>query len=218
MSVLGPTDRRFRLSTSVLDIPDSVYRTVCIKLNSKDEICQNDYRMLCECLGYDDTMARGLEQPTTVNPTDELLWMWSKRDADKATVGKLINLLEEKDLRRTDVVEILKDWVKEDPHSRLSTRANDIPHITKSRICLKLKIEDILWWRDYRMLAEKLKYNRNEIESLKQGKADPTGALIKMWCQENGPLTVSSLIELLTGKRGDVVKVLENWVDGKKDL
>ena len=215
MSVWKPGDlRSFRLSTNVLDIPGSVYRTVCIKLNSKDEIFHRDYRMLCEDLGYSDTIARGLEQPTSANPTDELLWMWSKRDADKATVEKLINLL--KDLSRMDVVKILEDWVKGDPHSRLSTRATDIPRRIKSKICLLLNIKDELWWKDYRMLAEKLTYNRDETESLEQGKADPTDALINMWCRENGPLTVSRLIGLLEGKREDVVTVLEDWVDGKK--
>lgn len=214
---MGPRDfRSFRLSTDVLNIPNSVYRTVCIKLNSKDEMFLNDYRMLCEDLGYSNTEARGLEQPTTANPTDELLWMWSTRDADKATVGNLINLLKEEDLSRMDVVEILVDWVKGDPHSRLSTRANDIPHLIKSRICLKLNIIDHMRCQDYRMLAEKLKYNRDEIEGLKQGKADPTDALIKMWCKKNGPLTVSRLIELLKRKREDVVMVLEDWVDGIK--
>lgn len=176
----------------------------------------NDYRMLCEDLGYSNTEARGLEQPTTANPTDELLWMWSTRDADKATVGNLINLLKEEDLSRMDVVEILEDWVKGDPHSRLSTRANDVPRRIKSRICLKLNIIDHTRCQDYRMLAEKLKYNRDEIEGLKQGKADPTDALIKMWCKKNGPLTVSRLIELLKRKREDVVMVLEDWVDGIK--
>lgn len=214
VSVLGTRDlRRSRLLTSVLEIPDSVYRTVCIKLNSKDEIFLKDYRMLCEDLGYNNTVARGLEQPTTANPTYELLWMWSLRDADEATVGNLINLLREEDLKRTDVVNILKDWVEGDPHSRLSTRANDIPRSVKSQICLKLNIEDMLW-KDYRMLAEKLKFNRDEIEGLKQGKADPTNALIQMWCKENGPLTVSKLIELLKEKREDVVTVLWDWVDG----
>lgn len=216
LSVLRPRDlRSSRLSTNVLDIPGSVYHTVCIKLNSKDEMFFNDYRMLCEDLGYNDTVARGLEQPTTSNPTDELLWNWSTRDADKATVGKLINLLKDEDLNRMDVVEILKGWVQEDPYSRLSTRVIDIPRHIKGQICCKLNIEDT-FYRDYRMLAQKLKYKRDYWEGLKQGKADPTDTLIKMWCKTNGPLTVSRLIELLKGKREDVVTILEDWVDGLK--
>ncbi|XP_068700046.1 uncharacterized protein [Montipora foliosa] len=217
VSVLRPRDlRSSRLSTNVLDIHGSVYRTVCIKLNSKDEMFFNDYRMLCEDLGYNETVARGLEQPTTSNPTDELLWNWSTRDADKATVGKLIDLLKDEDLNRMDVVEILEGWVQEDPHIRLLTRAIDIPRHIKGPICCKLNIEDTLLYRDYRMLAQKLNYKRDHWEGLKQGKADPTDTLIKMWCKKNGPLTVSRLIKLLIGKREDVVMILEDWVNGLK--
>ncbi|XP_067049599.1 uncharacterized protein [Acropora muricata] len=216
LSVLRPRDlRSSRLSTDVLDIPGYVYRTVCIKLNSKDEISFNDYRMLCEDLGYDATVARGLEQPTTSNPTDELLWDWSKRDADKATVEKLIDLLKDEDLKRMDVVKILEGWVQKGPYSRLSARVMDIPRHIKGEICCKLNIEDT-FYRDYRMLAQKLNYNRDYLEGLKQGKADPTDTLIKMWCNKNGSLTVSKLIELLKEKREDVVMILENWVNGLK--
>ena len=216
MSVLRPRDlRSSRLSSDVLDIPGYVYRTVCIKLNSKDDYFFNDYRILCQALGYDETVARGLEQRTTSNPTGELLWNWSKRDADKATVKNLIDLLNDKDLHRMDVVEILEGWVQKGPYSRLSTRVIDIPRDIKAEICLKLNIEDS-FNKDYRMLAQKLDYTRDDCEGFKQGKADPTDTLIKMWCQKNGPLTVSKLIELLKEKREDVVMILENWVNGLK--
>jgi len=215
--VLRPGVVQSRLQTNVLDIPNALYRTVCIKLNSKDEISFNDYRMLCEKLGYDQTVARGLEQATTVNPTDELLWTWRTTRAHEATVEKLINLLKEEDFCRMDVVTILEDWVQNGPSSRLSTQPIDIPHDIRSKICLSLNIEDTSY-RDYRMLGEKLGYNRDKIEGLKQGKANPTDTLIQKWCKENGLLTVSKLIELLKKERMDVVGVLENWVYGKRGL
>ncbi|XP_044164845.1 uncharacterized protein LOC122948815 isoform X1 [Acropora millepora] len=216
LSVLRPRDpRSSRLSTNVLDIPGYVYRTVCIKLNSKDDIFLNDYRMLCEDLGYEATVARSLEQPTTSNPTDELLWNWSEKDADKATVEKLIDLLKEEDLERMDVVEILEGWVQKGPYSRLSTRVIDIPRDIKAEICCKLNIEDS-FYRGYRTLAQKLDYTRDDCEGLKQGKADPTDTLIKMWSKRDADkATVEKLIDLLKDedlKRMDVVEIIEGWV------
>lgn len=214
--VLRPRVVQSRLQSNVLDIPLSVYRTVCIKLNSKDELFFNDYRMLCEKLGYGARVARGLEAERTENPTDELLWTWCTTRAHEATVEKLINLLKEEDFRRMDVVEILEDWVQEGPSSRLSTQPIDIPRHIISKICLYLNITDNIHYKDYRMLGEKLGYNKDQREGFKQGKADPTDKLIQMWCRKNGPLTVSRLIELLKEERMDVVEVLEDWVMEKE--
>ncbi|XP_067029842.1 uncharacterized protein [Acropora muricata] len=210
------TDKQEKnLSTDVLDIPGYVYRTVCIKLNSKDDYSFNDYRILCQALECDEALPRRLEQRTTSNPTDELLWDWSKRDADKATVEKLIDLLKDEDLNRMDVVEILEGWVQKGPYSRLSTRVIGIPRDIKAEICCKLNIEDS-FYRGYRTLAQKLDYTRDDCEGLKQGKADPTDTLIKMWSKRDADkATVEKLIDLLKDEdlnRMDVVEILEGWV------
>ncbi|XP_067049588.1 uncharacterized protein [Acropora muricata] len=210
------TDKQEKnLSTDVLDIPGYVYRTVCIKLNSKDDYFFNDYRILCQALECDEAVARGLEQRTTSNPTDELLWDWSKRDADKATVEKLIDLLKDEDLKRMDVVKILECWVQKGPYSRLSARVMDIPRHIKGEICCKLNIEDS-FYRGYWTLAQKLDYTRDDCEGLKQGKADPTDTLIKMWSKRDADkATVEKLIDLLKDEdlnRMDVVEILEGWV------
>lgn len=217
--VLRSGEVESRLQTNVLAIPRAVYRKVCIKLNSKDDVFFNDYRMLCEKLGYDQSVVRGLEQEMRVNPTDELLLDWSNEHGSEATVEKLINLLKEKDsdFYRGDVVEILEGWVQEDRSSRSSTQPIDIPPDIRSKICLLLNTKN-MFCKDYRMLGEKLGYDRDKIEGFEQGRADPTDTLIQKWCKENGPLTVSKLIELLKKKRMDVVEVLENWVYGKRGL
>jgi len=97
-----------RLLTNVSDIPYSIYSKVCLKLNIKDELFYKDFRLLSEKMGYCKDVTRNLEQ--RVNPTDLLLKMWCKSNC-QATVSRLIELLQDDEMERMDVVEILEKWV-----------------------------------------------------------------------------------------------------------
>ena len=99
---------RSRLSSNIMAIPYSVLRRVYLKLNVRDDLEYKDFRMLGEKLGFDKDVTRNLEQQK--NPTDELLRLWSVKP--QATVGRVIELLKEKDMERLDVVEILESWVQ----------------------------------------------------------------------------------------------------------
>ena len=101
---------RSRLSTNISDIPYSVLRKVCLKLNIRDDLEYKDFRMLGEKMDYEKDITRYLEQQK--NPTDILLQMWSSSNR-QSTVGRLIELLKEKDMERLDVVEILEGWVQD---------------------------------------------------------------------------------------------------------
>lgn len=203
------------MSTNVLDIPFSIYRTVCIRLNPKDEMFFKDFRMLGEKLGYSKEETRLLDKEVTANPTDELFRHWNKSDVG-ASVEKLIQLLKKEDLKRMDVVEILEDWVQGNPQTRKSTKVVDIPCNIYSRVCLKLNTLD-LSYQDYRILGEKLGCDRDKISGFEQGERNPTDKLIKKGFKEKEPLNVQRLIELLKEedmKRLDVVQVLDDWVKG----
>jgi len=104
---IGPL-KSSRLLTYVSDIPYSIYSKVCLKLNIKDELFYKDFRLLSEKMGYCKDVTRNLEQ--RVNPTDVLLRMWCKSNC-QATVGRLIELLQDDEMERMDVVEILEKWV-----------------------------------------------------------------------------------------------------------
>ena len=99
---------RSRLSSNIMAIPYSVLRRVYLKLNIKNDLEYKDFRMLGEKLGFDKDVTRNLEQLR--NPTEELLQLW--RVKPQATVGRLIELLKEKDMERLDVVELLEGWVQ----------------------------------------------------------------------------------------------------------
>lgn len=207
-------DERSRLSQNVLKIPLSIYRTVCIKLNSKDEMFFRDFRMLGEKLGYDKEETCYLDSEETKNPTDELLRSWCKSRGD-ATVERLIQLLKKEELQRIDVATILEDWVQRSPRSRESLKVTDMPCEIYSKVCLRLNTED-LSYRDYRILGEKLGYDRDQISGFEQGNRNPTDKLIKMGFKRKGPLTVQRFIELLEEEdmsREDVVEILEDWVE-----
>ena len=76
-------------------------------LNIRRELQFDDFRMLAEKVGLDGYKIRRIEQ--WENPTDVVLKTWSSsRDA---TVGKLIELLKDEDLKRMDVAEVLEKWV-----------------------------------------------------------------------------------------------------------
>ncbi|XP_078349581.1 uncharacterized protein LOC144634481 isoform X2 [Oculina patagonica] len=96
-----------RLSTNVKEIPLRVYSRVCKMLNGKRERF-DDFRMLAEKVGLTRVCVEQLK-----NPTHEILKIWSWKNENEATVGKLIEFLKEKDLKRWDVVKVLKVWVNE---------------------------------------------------------------------------------------------------------
>ena len=76
-------------------------------LNIRRELRFDDFRMLAEKVGLDGYEIKFVEQ--SENPTNVVLSTWSsKRDA---TVGRLIELLKDEDLKRMDVAEVLEKWV-----------------------------------------------------------------------------------------------------------
>ena len=101
-----------RLSTKVKEIPLSVFSQVCVKLNVKQQLRFNDFRMLAEKVGLkrDETECIGQRFE---NPTEEIVNVWSQKG--QATVGQLIEWLKEDSFERFDVAEILEDWVNERP-------------------------------------------------------------------------------------------------------
>ena len=76
-------------------------------LNIRRELQFDDFRMLAEKVGLDGNKIRRIEQ--LENPTDVVLKTWSS--SRNATVGRLIELLKDEDLKRMDVAEVLEKWV-----------------------------------------------------------------------------------------------------------
>jgi len=208
--------RRSRLSTEAIDIPFGTFSEVCLKLNIKDDIGFRDFRLLGEKMGFSKEETHKLEQGKR-NPTDELLQKWDKSNP-QPTVEKLIELLKENDMQRTDVAQILQNWVQGKPHTRSSTRVTDIPYSIYREVCLKLNIKDNMNFRDFRLLGEKMGYSKEVTRNLEQENEspNPTAQLLEMWCkQPNSQSTVGKLIELLKEEdlgRMDVVKIIEDWV------
>ncbi|XP_068739984.1 uncharacterized protein [Montipora capricornis] len=99
-----------RLSLKVTELPLTVYSIVCVKLNVERNLRFDDFRMLAQKVGLTRDETDVIHQKCP-NDTDEILRTWSTRQ--EATVGKLIELLKEKDFDRQDVVQILQDWVNE---------------------------------------------------------------------------------------------------------
>ena len=200
-----------RLSTKVTDIPFNIYSEICLKLNIRDEMSFKDFRLLGETLGYSKDMTRNLGQRSLkANPTDELLRRWCESDPHKATVEKLIELLKKDDFGRIDVVEILEEC------PQLSIKVTDIPFAVYSKVCLKLNIRDEMFYKDFRLLGEKMGYPRDVTRNLEQSssRTNPTDELLQMWCQSGRQATVGRLIELLKEgdlQRMDVVEILEDW-------
>lgn len=206
-------DQYARWSTKITDIPCTLYNEVCLKLNTKDEVFLKDYRLLGRLLGYSRDVTCNLGQKSlSANATDKLLQIWSQKYGRQATVGRLVELLEDRDLARMDVAEILEGCASR------STEVNDIPFPIYGEVCLKLNIRDDIFYRDYRMLGEKLGISRDMIRYLEQStsRPNPTDELLQMWSRDSGhQATVGRLIELLKEsnmKRMDVVEILEDWV------
>ena len=105
--IARPCVQLLALSTKVMCIPLKVYSRVCLMLNIRRELHFDDFRMLAEKVGLDGYAIRYIEQLD--NPTDVVLKTWSS--SRNATVGRLIELLKDEDLKRMDVAEVLEKWV-----------------------------------------------------------------------------------------------------------
>ena len=107
--------KRSRLSTNVKNIPYALLGKICLKLNTSSGFFFNDFRMLGELMKIERDFIESCAHPRNSNPTHEILTRWWQTTREP-TVEKLIKMLEDKDMQRMDVVEILEDWVeKGDP-------------------------------------------------------------------------------------------------------
>ena len=97
-----------KLLVPVTKLPYGIRRTICLKLDIKDDLHFRDFRLLGKKMGFSKDVTRNLKQ--RVHATDQLLQLWSTKSS-KATVGRLIKMLKEKDFDRSDVVEVLENWV-----------------------------------------------------------------------------------------------------------
>ena len=101
-------------------------------------------------------------------------------------------------------------------NARLSTSVKGIPLSVYGRICVMLNVKRHVKFDDFRMLAEKVGLDKDETNFIAQTE-NPTDEILKTWSKKP-EATVGKLIEILKGKdldRMDVVKVLEDWVNGK---
>ena len=101
--------------------------------------------------------------------------------------------------------------------SRWFTNVMDLPLSVLGKVCRKLNIKDSLQYKDFRMLSEKLGFDKDFTRSLEQQK-NPTEVLLRSWRSSNRQATVERLIEFLKQEdmeRLDVVEVLEGWVQKK---
>ena len=98
-----------------------------------------------------------------------------------------------------------------------SFKVADIPIKVKSKICLKLNVEDKYYFNDYRLLGEKMGIDQDVIKNLKRSE-NPTDDLLDLWSVKR-EATVEKLIEFLREDdmdRDDVATILEDWL--KKEI
>ena len=98
--------------------------------------------------------------------------------------------------------------------SRRKMGVSNLPFKEYSKVCRMLNIKRDLKFDDFRMLAEKVGFSRDEIRMIEQGE-NPTDTVLQTWSSKR-EATVGNLIDLLTGEdleRMDVAKVLEDWVN-----
>jgi len=97
---------------------------------------------------------------------------------------------------------------------RLSTMIEKLPLKLHAQLCMMLNVKRDLKFDDFRMLAEKLGFNRDFIRAIEQV-TNPTDVILQNW-SSSGEARVGKLIELLKGEdleRMDVVAILEDWVN-----
>ena len=102
----------------------------------------------------------------------------------------------------------------------LSTKVRDLPVQVYKQICEQLNIKRDEKFDDFRILAEKLGFSREQIRHF-ESKDDPTDEILTSWSLASGEATVGKLIELLNGEdleRWDVAKTLKHWVDSQSLL
>ena len=95
-------------------------------------------------------------------------------------------------------------------------KVQDIPYSILSKICLKLNAKDDLSFRDFRLLGEKMGFDKDLTKVLEQ-KHNPTYELFQLW-HPNPKSTVENLLMILKDDemgRWDVATVLEDWLEEK---
>lgn len=101
---------------------------------------------------------------------------------------------------------------------RLSTMLAKLPLKLHAQLCMMLNVKRDLKFDDFRMLAEKVGFDRDFIRAIEQV-TNPTDVILQNW-SSSSEATVGNLIELLKGEdlgRMDVVAILEDWVNGSSD-
>ena len=92
----------------------------------------------------------------------------------------------------------------------------DIPYSILSKICMKLNIKNDLSFKDFRLLGEKMGFDKDLTKVLEQ-KSNPTYELLQMW-HSNPESTVENLLMILKDdemERWDVATILEDWLEKK---
>ena len=95
-------------------------------------------------------------------------------------------------------------------------KVKDIPYSILSKICMKLNIKNDLSFKDFRLLGEKMGFDKDLTKVLEQ-KSNPTFELLHLW-RENPESTVESLLMILKDddmERWDVATILEDWLEKK---
>ena len=95
-------------------------------------------------------------------------------------------------------------------------KAQDIPYSILSKICMKLNIKNDLSFKDFRLLGEKMGFDKDLTKVLEQ-KSNPTYELLQMW-HSNPESTVENLLMILKDDemgRWDVATILEDWLEKK---
>ena len=99
-------------------------------------------------------------------------------------------------------------------NTRLSTMLAKLPLKVHAQLCMMLNVKRDLKFDDFRMLAEKLGFDRDFIRVIEQ-MTNPTDVILQNWASSS-EATVGNLIELLKCEdmeRMDVVAILEDWVN-----
>ena len=100
-------------------------------------------------------------------------------------------------------------------NSRLSTLLTKLPLKLYAQLCRMLNVKRDLRFDDFRMLAEKVGFDRDFIRSIEQ-MTNPTDVILQNWSSSRSEATVGKLIELLKGddlEGMDVAKILEDWAN-----
>ena len=106
-----------------------------------------------------------------------------------------------------------EDAVDNSPAARLSTKLGTLPMPIYKQVCAKLNIRRDERFDDFRMLAEKIGFSRDQIRVVEKS-GNPTDEILVRW-SSTGDVTVENLIDLLKTEdleRMDVAKILEDWV------